>query len=143
MAGFKGTTYAGNLLALFFNATTITGVAQNAGSPITNVFVELHTASPGAGGNQQSNEAAYGGYGRQAIARTSVGWTVTGASVSPAVNIVFTIASSGSETETYASCGTLTSGTGLLCYAGPISPSIAVSTGITPTLTTSSVIQEA
>lgn len=40
-----------------------------------NLFIALHTASPGAGGTQATNEAAYaGGYARQPITRDGTGW---------------------------------------------------------------------
>src|SRR4051794_4223758 len=82
-----------NLLKLIFNATAWGNVADNAGtSPLTNLYVSLHTSSPGATGNQTTNEVstgAYTNYARVAVARTSGGWTVTTNSVSPVATIVF------------------------------------------------------
>jgi hypothetical protein len=139
----KGSTFENSLLALIFNATAIATIAQNnTTSPLTNLYVALHTASPGAGGAQNTSEAAYGGYARVAVARTSAGWTVTGASVSPAANISFPAASSGSETETFWSIGTASTGVGEILYFGPISPTIVVSAGVTPVLTTASTVTE-
>jgi hypothetical protein len=127
---------------LIFNATAIATIAQNGTSPLTNLYVALHTASPGAGGSQTTNEAAYTSYARVAVARTSGGWTVSGASVSPAANISFPAATGGSETETYWSIGTAVSGTGEILYFGPISPTIVVTSGVTPILTTASTVTE-
>jgi hypothetical protein len=138
----KGSTFENSLLALIFNATAIATIAQNGTSPLTNLYVALHTASPLAGGAQNTSEAAYGGYARVAVARTSAGWTVTGASVSPAANISFPAASSGSETETFWSIGTASTGVGEILYFGPISPTIVVSAGVTPVLTTASTVTE-
>src|SRR5574340_1328219 len=80
----KGTTFDNDLLKLIFQATGIANMADNASvSPLTNLYVSLHTADPGAAGNQTTNEVAYTSYARVAIARTSAGWTVTSNSVSP------------------------------------------------------------
>ena len=136
MAGTT-TVFAGDLLALLYNGTTIANIANNAVSaPITNWYISLHTADPGASGNQTTNEAAYTSYARVAVARTTGGFVVTGNSVSPAATIVFPTATGGSETELYFGIGTASSGTGLLAFSGPITPGIAVAVGVTPELTT-------
>jgi hypothetical protein len=135
--------FAEKLLKLIFNATAYANVADNAAtSPFTNLYVSLHTATPGATGNQTTNEAAYTGYTRVAVARTSGGWTVTGNSVSPAATVTFPAATAGTETETYFGVGTSSSGAGHLLYFGPISPTIAVSNGVTPQLTTGTAVTE-
>lgn len=136
-----GTTFANDLLKLIFNATAIANIADNAASsPLTNLFASLHTADPGAGGSQTTSEAAYTSYGRATIARTSGGWTVSTNTVVPAATIAFAAATGGSETETYAGIGTLISGAGKLMFSGAISPTIAVSNGVTPQLTTASTL---
>lgn len=132
-------TFANDLLLLLFQGTTIANVAQNATSPITNIFVSLHTADPSSG-NQTTSEAAYTGYARASVARTSSGWTVSTNTVVPVATIAFPPATGGSETEAYAGLGTLTSGAGLLMFAGAISPTLAVSNGVTPQLTTASTL---
>jgi hypothetical protein len=143
MAGGKASTFENDLLKLIFNATAIANIADNAGSsPLTNLYVSLHTADPGAGGSQTTSEAAYTSYARVAVARTSGGFTVTGNSVSPAATISFPAATGGSETETYFAIGTASSGAGKILYRGPITPSISVSTGVTPQLTTASAVTE-
>lgn len=139
----KGNTFNNDLLKLIFNGTAIANIADNAvSSPLGNLYLSLHTASPGAGGNQTTNEAAYTSYARVAVARTSGGWTVTSSSVSPAATISFPAATGGSETETYIAIGTASSGSGKILYYGAISPTIAVSNGVTPELTTSTTITE-
>lgn len=144
MAGYKGSTFCNDLLKLFFNATAIANIADNAASsPLTNLYIALHTADPTAAGNQTSSEAAYTSYARVAIARTSGGFTVTAGSVSPAATVIFPTATGGSETETFFSIGVAASGSSKILYAGPISPTIAVATGTTPELTTGSVATEA
>ena len=138
----KTTAYETSLLQLFFNGTTFTGLAQNATSPNANLYVSLHTSSPGASGNQITNEAAYTSYARVAVARTTGGWTVTSGSVSPTANVVFPQATGGSETETFWGIGTAASGAGTLLYFGPISPTVQIAVGIQPVLTTASFVQE-
>ena len=135
--------YANSLLKLIFNATNFANMADNAASsPFTNLYVSLHTATPTATGSQTSSEAAYGSYARVAVARTTGGWTVTANAVAPVATISFPACTSGTETETFFGIGTSSSGAGNLLYFGPVSPTIGVSTGVTPQLTTSSVISE-
>lgn len=139
----KGSTFDNQLLALIFNGTTIANIAQNASvSPLTNLYVSLHTANPGVGGSQTTSEAAYGSYARVAVARTSGGWTVSGSSVSPVSNISFPQATSGTETETYFAVGTASSGAGQILYFGTITPNISVATGVIPVLTSASTVTE-
>src|SRR5579872_5286960 len=98
----KTTTYANDILALIFNTTTFANMAINAtASPATNLYVSLHTAVLSASSTQSTNEAAYTGYSRLPVTRTSAGWTVTNNTVSPAATITFPAASGGSETESY------------------------------------------
>lgn len=139
----KGNTWSNDILGLLFNATTIANIAQNnSSSPLTNLYISLHTANPGAGGSQTTSEAAYTSYARQAVARTSGGFTVSGTSVTPVSQISFPAATGGSETETYFGIGTASTGAGILLYSGSISPTIAVSNGVTPILTNATSVTE-
>lgn len=140
MAGEKGATYSADLLKLLLNATPIANVADNAGtSPLTNLYVALHTADPTASGSQTSSEIGYTSYARVAVSRSngSPAWTVTGASASPNSNIVFPTATGGSGTATFFSIGSSSSGAGKLFYVGTITPSIVVTTGVTPIIASS------
>jgi hypothetical protein len=139
----KGNTFENDLVKLIFNATAIANLADNAASsPFTNLYVSLHTADPGEAGDQTTSECAYTSYARVAVARTSGGWTATANSISPVANIDFPAATGGSETATFAAVGTAVSGTGKILYSGAISPTIAISSGVTPRLTTASTITE-
>jgi hypothetical protein len=139
----KGITFDGQLLALIFNGTSITGLAQNiVSSPLTTLYVSLHTADPTSSGNQSSNETSYGGYTRIGVARSTGGWTVSTNSVSPASNINFPAGTSGSQTITNWAIGTLSSGAGQILWTGTVSPNISVGTGITPILTSASSVVE-
>lgn len=139
----KGSTFDNDWLKLIFNATAIANIADNAASsPITNLYVSLHTADPTSAGNQTSSEATYTGYARVAVARTTGGWTVTGNSVSPASTISFGACTGGTNTITYFAVGTASSGTGKLLYSGTVTPNISVSSGVTPQLTTATTVTE-
>lgn len=139
----KGNTFENDVLKLILNATAIANIADNAAtSPLTNLYVALHTADPGEAGDQTTNECAYTSYARVAVARTTGGWTVTGNSVSPVSTISFPQATGGSETATHASVGTASSGTGKILYSGTVTPNIVISSGVTPELTAASTITE-
>jgi hypothetical protein len=141
----KGNTFEADFLALIFNATPIANIADNAAaSPLTQLFVSLHTGDPGEAGNQTTSEIAYTGYARVAVNRNSGGWTVTANSVSPAAAITFGQMTAGSPAGPvqYFGVGTATSGTGKLLYSGTVLPNITVANGVTPQLTTASAITE-
>jgi hypothetical protein len=136
-----GNTFENDILALIFNATGIGNIADNAGTaPLTNLWVSLHTADPGEAGTQSTSECAYTSYARVSVARSGSGWTVTGNSVSPAANIDFPAATGGTETVTHFGIGTAETGTGKLLASGTVTPNIAVSSGVTPRLTTATAI---
>jgi hypothetical protein len=139
----KGAAFENSLLKLLFNATAIANIADNAGtSPITSLYVSLHTADPTAAGNQASSEATYTGYARVAVARTTGGWTVTSNSVSPASTISFPACTGGTNTITYWGVGTASTGSGQLLYSGTVTPNISVANGVTPQLTTATTVTE-
>lgn len=139
MAGM-GDTFENDTLNLIFKGVAIANIADNAtASPLANLFVALHTADPGEAGTQSANEANYTGYARVAVAR-GAGWTVTGNSVSPAANIQFPIATAGTNTITHWSIGVATSGSTKILFSGTCTPSISVTNGTQPVITTASTI---
>jgi len=140
----KGNTFENDLLDLIFNAAAIANIADNAAaSPLTNLFVALHTSDPGEAGDQTASEATYTSYGRATVARTTGGWdAAVGGSTSPAANIDFAQATGGSETATHFSIGVAVSGASKILYSGTVTPNIAVSDGVTPRLTTATTITE-
>jgi hypothetical protein len=140
----KSNAFETDLLELIFQGIAITGLAQNHASPVASLAVSLHTADPGEAGTQATNETTYGSYARVAIARTTGGWTVSGATVSPVANISFPTATSGTATLTHFGVGTnATAGqAGYLIYKGTISPNISVTSGVTPVLTSATTVSE-
>lgn len=140
----KGNTFENDLLKLIFQATAVANIADNAASsPLTNLYVSLHTADPGEAGDQTTSETTYTGYARVAVARSGSGFTVTGNSVSPAADIDFgeCTASPGSPITHFA-IGTASSGTGKILYSGTVTPNITMATGVIPRLTTASTVTE-
>lgn len=144
LAAGKSDTFENDLLKLIFNATAIANIGDNAASgPLTNLEVSLHTADPGDAGNQTTSEAAYTGYARVPVARTSGGWTVTGNSVSPAANIDFgecTASCTGSLTNWCV--GTAHTSTGKNLYCGALSTAITMTVGTIPRLKTTTTVTE-
>jgi hypothetical protein len=141
----KSTTTSNNILKLIFNATAWANVADNAAtSPLTNLYVALHTADPGASGTQSTSETTYTGYARVAVARTTGGWTASSAaSTSPVSTIAFGACTAGTATITHFSVGVASSGATAILYSGTVTPNISVANGVTPQLTTASTITEA
>ncbi len=140
----KTDAYENSILALLFNATSIANIAQNGTSPLTSLWVSLHTADPGETGTQGTNEASYAGYARVSVARTTAGWVVTGNSVSPVSAITYpTATSTSTSTMTHFGCGASSASTGgALYYKGAISPTIAIQQNVIARLTTGSSITE-
>ena len=139
----KGNTFESDMLKLIFNGTAIANIADNAASsPLTNLYLSLHTADPGEGGNQTTSEVTYTGYARVAVARTTGGFTVSSGSVSPVANIDFPVGTGGSGTATHMVVGTASSGTGKILYSGTVTPNIITGNAITPQLKTTTVITE-
>lgn len=144
MAG-KTDVFENDFLKLIFQAVAIANIADNAAtSPITNLYLSLHTADPtdAAASGQSTNETTYTGYARVAVVRSAVGWTVTGSVVSPAANVSFGQCTAGTATITHVGIGTASTGNGKLLFAGALTPSIAVAPGVVPQLTTASTITE-
>lgn len=139
----KGDNTENNFLKLLYNATAWANVADNAASaPITQIAVALHTADPGEAGTQSTSEVTYTSYARVNVARTTGGWTVTANSVSPVANIDFPAGTGGSGTATFFSTGKTGGGATDIYHSGSVTPAIVTGNGVTPRLTTSSVITE-
>jgi hypothetical protein len=140
----KSSAADNDYLKLIFNGTAIPNIADNAAvSPVTILYVALHTADPGIGGTQSTNEISYTGYLRASTARSTSGWTVTGNSVSPVVAITWNAMTGGAGgTATFWSVGVAVSGATKIIHYGAIAPTIAVSNGVTPQLTTASAVTE-
>lgn len=127
-----------NFLLLLFNNTAWANIGDATGLRATTTagsfFVALHTATLTDTAAQNTSEAAYGSYARQAVARASGagGWTVSANAASNASAVTFPTASSGSETETNFSVGRDVSGAGMVLWYGALTSSLLVSTNVQP-----------
>lgn len=130
----KSTTTCNNILALIFNATTWNEIAENdTTSPATNLYLSLHTADPGVGGSQLTNETSYTNYVRVAVARTTGGWSApSGGATANAALVQFAQCGVTGATITHVAIGTASSGAGLVLYAGALNSSLAVANLIQP-----------
>jgi len=130
----KSTSASNSILALIFNATTWNLIAENDSmSPATDLYLSLHTADPGVGGAQTTNETSYTNYARVAVVRTTSGWDVpsSGATANAAL-VQFAQCGASGATLTHVAIGTSLSGAGLVLYAGALTSSLAVANGIQP-----------
>lgn len=132
------------LALLIFNNDAITLIGDAAGilgsSADGSLYLSLHTASPGEAGDQTTNETTYTSYARVAVARTTGGWTVSGAVATLAANVDFPACTGGTATITHIGIGTSSSGAGKLLFFGALSPNVSVSTGVTPRVTTGTTV---
>lgn len=132
------------LLKLLFQNAAFANVGDAGGlqpsASAGSLYVSLHSADPGAGGNQTTSEVSYTGYARVAVARSSGGWPITSNTIDPGATIAFPACTGGTATAAYAAIGTASSGAGVLLWSGPITPNISIANGVTPELTTGSTI---
>jgi len=95
------------------------------------IYIGLHTASPGAGGTQATNECTYTGYARKAIARSGAGWDRTAQSASNAADLTFDPCTAGSEKALWWSMGVASSGATELMTFGPLKSGTKIFTATT------------
>jgi hypothetical protein len=146
----KSDSWENALLLLLFNNTNAANIGDATGlrgsTTAGSLYLSLHTADPGEAGSQTTNECNYTGYARQAAARSSGGFTVSGNSVSPAANATFpnpTNATNLPQTATHFGIGTASSGAGVLLYSGTLTPNIVISnTGVSPIVSSTSTVTE-
>jgi len=143
----KADSWENGLALLLFNNTNFANVGDATGlrgsTAAGSLYISLHTADPGEAGNQTTNETAYVGYARQAIARSGAGFVVTANSVSPAANITFgQCTSTPGAAITHFGIGTAASGVGVLLYRGDLTPTITMAVNVTPVILAASTIVE-
>lgn len=130
----KSTLTCDKILALIFNATAWADIAENdTSAPLTNLYLSLHTADPGVGNSQLTNESAYTNYTRIAVLRTTGGWAVPASGSTSNVALVqFPQCGVTGSTVTHVAIGTASSGAGNVLYAGALTSSLAVANTIQP-----------
>lgn len=130
----KSTPASNSILALIFNATAWADIAENdSSSPATNLYISLHTADPGVGGSQLTNETGYTNYARVAVARTTGGWSVPSSGATANAGLIqFPQCGVTGATITHVAVGTGSSGAGQVLYAGALNSPLAVANLIQP-----------
>jgi len=114
-----------NLAAKIFTATALPWDAA------TDLDIHLHTADPGEAGASTANEATYGSYALQTVARSAAGWTVTGPNTTNDAVISFPTCTSGTNAITHVSI--TPSGSTEIIVSGALNGGgVSVSTGIQP-----------
>lgn len=144
----KSDAFETSLLALVFQNTNIANVGDATGlrgsSTAGSLYLSMHTADPGEAGTAATNEIAYTGYARQAVARSVAGFTVTGDTVTLAANVDFPEMTGGAGGSwTHWAVGVASSGATVVLYKGAVSPTVTVASGVTPRLKAATSITEA
>lgn len=97
-----------------------------------NRYLALHTADPGVGGSQTTNEATYTSYARVSVV-ASTGFSAASGGISTNTGLLqFPKCTGGSNTLTHLSIGTAASGAGQIIYSGPLNDALAVALNIKP-----------
>lgn len=143
----KSNTFENELLLHLFNNSDIANIGDAAGLQNSvaagSLYLVLHTGDPGEAGTATTSEIAYTGYARQAVARSSAGFTVSGASVTLTSNVDFPEMTAGAGgTVTFFSVVKEVSGASTILYSGAVSPTIVVAVGVTPRLKAATSITE-
>lgn len=130
----KSTYFRNAFLELILQGTAISDLAENdASSPLTDLYLALHTADPGVGGTQAASEASYGSYARQAVPRSGGGFTLAGNVASLNSQVDFPAVSDATvQTITHFSIGVASAGATPILWSGTVTPNIPVSSGFTP-----------
>lgn len=143
----KSNTFENELLLLIFNNTNIANIGDATGlrgsTTAGSLYLFLATGDPGEAGTATTNEIAYTGYVRQAVARSGAGFVVTDNSVSPAANVDFPEMTGGAGgTVTHWGVCKESAGASVNLYKGTVTPNIAVAAGVTPRLKAATAITE-
>lgn len=123
----KSTVNNNSTLLILFNGITFDNMAINASvSPLTNLYIALHTASPGVGGVQSTNETSYTDYARVAVIRSSAGWTVSGNQVSNTATILFPVCGVTGAVVTHVTVGESLTGAGRIFYINTLTIPVTI-----------------
>ncbi len=129
----KTNSFETSFLELLLNNNAIANIGDASGLQPSgtdgSLYVALTTSTPSDSTN--GTEANYTGYAREAIARTTGGWTVSGNNASNAVAVVFGECTAGGSTVTHFEIWTAATG-GTRLFWGALDSNLAITTGITP-----------
>ena len=120
-------------LKLVFQNVAMANIGDAAGiqpsAVAGSLFIALYSADPGE--TDAGTELIYTGYLRVAVARSVVGFTVSGNIASNAAQVTFPINSGSTQTANFFAVRTAASG-GDLVGSGIVSPSLTINNGDTP-----------
>ena len=124
-----------DILDLIFTNVAAPNVGDAAGllpsAAAGNMAIALHTGNTISDTStvQTQAEAAYTGYVRQTVVRSTAGWTVASGLVDNDSAITYPISTSGPETETDVSLG---GNAGVMQIFGSLAADLVVNNGVTP-----------
>lgn len=125
----KSNTTENDIVKFMFNNVAMPSYGSN-------LYLSLHTADPGEGGDQTTNEVSYtggsGDYARIAISRDAGGWTVAGNQSSNAALAQFAVSNTGPVIATHLAIGTAASGAGQILASGALSASLTINNLVQP-----------
>jgi hypothetical protein len=128
----KSNTFENDVLKLYYHGTPIANIADNAAvSPLTNLYLALHTADPGEAGDQTTNEVTYTGC-----------FNISGNEVTLVADADFPNCTAGPQTATHFSVGVASAGASKILHRGAITPNIAILVGGFPRLKAATKITE-
>jgi hypothetical protein len=123
----KSTQWANDLLS-FICKGTIPG--WNASTSA--LYISLHTAPPGIGGTQATNETSYSGYGRVGVIRNGSSLTVVNNNTTNANAITFGACTANPQTITDFAIGLSQGSATEILYTASLASSRLISIGSTP-----------
>lgn len=130
------TAFGAAMLAHYFENANHANVGDATGlvaSSVAGVFWHsLHSATPGVGGNQTTNENSVTGYARRSLARSTSGYTASGLSCVNDGTLTFGQASSGSEACGFMGLGSDETSNGNLFMFLPLDSSFTYESPINP-----------
>jgi hypothetical protein len=129
----KGTATCNNIVNLYYRATAISNIADNAASsPLTDVTMALATVTGAASDTMATNLATYTNYADQTVPRSGSGWSAaSGGATSNVAAIEFPQCGASGNTIVSAKTGK-GSGAVDVWHYGDLNSSIAVSNQIQP-----------
>lgn len=131
----KATAICNSIVGLMYRAAAWANVADNAASsPVTSVYLALHTGNlTAATGAQNENEVAYTDYARKSTSRSATDWAApSGGSTSNATLQQFPACGVTGATASHVSTGVGASGATAVWHFGALNSSLAIALGITP-----------
>ncbi len=129
------------VLKLIYQAIAWANYADNAaGTPQTLVDNSLQVGDPLDAGTLATSEVTYTGYTRVGVSRNTTGWTESSGTITPAANIDFAVGTGGTGIVTHWSTGKTGGGAAAILWSGTVTPNINTGSGVTPRLTTASII---